>query len=313
MMPEKKRKTGPPSVLALFCCLLWGSAFPCIKIGYRLFHIVSGDTADILLFAGTRFFFGGVLVLLAGSIIHRRPLLPQKKDWPGIFIVGMCQTFLQYSFFYLGLAYTTASRSSILNGCTAFFSLLIAALIFRQEKLTWRKVLGCLIGFAGILVMNLSSMGMPGGQYLLGDVLILGSGIVTSAANSLIRRYSARTDPTLLNGWQFTWGGAALAMVGLAFGGRLSFTASGCYWVLLWLSFLSAMAYTLWSILLSYHPVSRISIFMCATPLFGVAFTALLLGETQEALRLQNLAALVLVCAGVLVLHTEKKRQTDPS
>ena len=57
-------------------------------------------------------------------------------------------------------------------------------------------------------------------------------------------------------------GGAALASVGLALGGRLQFTSAGCYWILLWLALVSAMAYTLWSILLSYHPVSRITIFM---------------------------------------------------
>ena len=302
------QKNGVAALLALMCCFLWGSAFPCIKIGYRLFHIASQATADILLFAGTRFFFGGVLVLIAGSILQRRPLLPKKGDWRAIFPVACCQTFLQYSLFYLGLAYTTASRSSILNGSVAFFSLLITTLIFHQESLTGRKILGCVIGFLGILVMNLGQGAAPGGRYLLGDMLILASGIATAAASSLVKHFSARTDPTLLSGWQFAWGGASLAVVGLLFGGRLHFTSAGCFWILLWLAFVSAMAYTVWSVLLKYHPVSRISVFMCTTPIFGVVLTALLLGETREAFRIQSLAALVLVCLGVYILHRGKEK-----
>lgn len=55
-------------LLAIFCNVLWGSAFPFIKLGYRLFSIDSGNTASIFCFAGVRFMLGSVLVLL-GSIL----------------------------------------------------------------------------------------------------------------------------------------------------------------------------------------------------------------------------------------------------
>ena len=42
-------------LLAIFCNVLWGSAFPFIKLGYRLFSIDSGNTASIFCFAGVRF------------------------------------------------------------------------------------------------------------------------------------------------------------------------------------------------------------------------------------------------------------------
>ena len=51
-------------LLAIFCNVLWGSAFPFIKLGYRLFSIDSGNTASIFCFAGVRFMLGSVLVLL---------------------------------------------------------------------------------------------------------------------------------------------------------------------------------------------------------------------------------------------------------
>lgn len=65
-------------LLALVCCLLWGSAFPCIKIGYGLFGIAADDRASQILFAGLRFTLAGLLAILFGSLFNRRFLKPQN-------------------------------------------------------------------------------------------------------------------------------------------------------------------------------------------------------------------------------------------
>lgn len=67
MKEQWMQKTVVVWFLAMICCLLWGSAFPCIKIGYKMFHIASADASSQLLFAGCRFFLAGVLVLLLGT------------------------------------------------------------------------------------------------------------------------------------------------------------------------------------------------------------------------------------------------------
>ena len=58
---------------AMICCALWGSAFPCIKIGYRLMQIGAGDTASQILYAGCRF-------TLAGILIDLRPVHPENTS-----------------------------------------------------------------------------------------------------------------------------------------------------------------------------------------------------------------------------------------
>ena len=63
-------------LLAAFCCLLWGSAFPAVKIGYGLLSISSADSAEQLIFAGLRFFFAGVVAVLFHSASLRRLRLP---------------------------------------------------------------------------------------------------------------------------------------------------------------------------------------------------------------------------------------------
>lgn len=65
-------------LLATICDLLWGSAFPCIKLGYKFFNISSDDTASQIFFAGLRFTLAGLLVIIFMSFVKRRFLVPQS-------------------------------------------------------------------------------------------------------------------------------------------------------------------------------------------------------------------------------------------
>ena len=119
-MKEEKRtqimqKTAVVWFGALVCCALWGSAFPCIKIGYQMFEIDAADTAAQILFAGYRFTLAGILTVLIGSVLNKGFLIPKKESLEKIFKLSMLQTVLQYFFFYVGLANTTGVKASILS------------------------------------------------------------------------------------------------------------------------------------------------------------------------------------------------------
>ena len=72
------QKTWVLVVTAVFCCLLWGSAFPCIKVGYQLFEIPTGDSMSQILFAGIRFTLAGLMTVLAGSVLQKKMLKAQE-------------------------------------------------------------------------------------------------------------------------------------------------------------------------------------------------------------------------------------------
>ena len=301
--------------LAALCCFLWGSATPAIKIGYQLFSIDCADTSSIIVFAGTRFLLAGILVVLFQSLLRRRFLRPQPKALPAIFALSLTQTAVQYLFFYIGLAHTSGVRGTILSGLGGFLAILAASLLFRYEKLTVAKVLGCTAGFAGIVIMNLS--GQNAGPLL--DVTLLGEGfmvfsqISSALSSSLIKRYSARFDVVMLSGWQFALGGLLLIAAGLAGGGRIPAPSTPLAFVLLlYMALISAVAYTVWGILLQHNPVSRVTIFNFMTPLFGVLLSAVFLGEWQQAFSPRTLIALVLVCLGIYVVNRmpRQKEQT---
>ena len=72
------------------------------------------------------------------------------------------------------------------------------------------------------------------------------------------------------------------------------------------MALISAVAYSVWGILLKYNPVSRVTIFNFLTPLFGVLLSAIFLGEVDQALQLNKLLALILVCVGIYVVNRKK-------
>lgn len=297
-------------LLAMLSCFLWGSAAPVIKTGYQLFSISGSDTASIILFAGLRFFLAGVLVILFQSVVRRRFLRPQKEAVPAVFALSLAQTAVQYLFFYIGLAHTSGVHGTIISGTGGFISILMASLLFHYESLTAAKVVGCAAGFGGILVMNLS--GQTAGS--LFDVSFLGEGFVFfsqisyAVSGILIKKFSARFDVVMLSGWQFAVGGLLLTAVGILSGGHISPQGAPQAWLLLfYLALVSAVAYSVWGMLLQHNPISRVSIYTFLTPLFGVLLSAVLLGEWEQAFSYKTLAALVLVCGGIYVVNRKAK------
>ena len=145
---------------AMICCALWGSAFPCIKLGYAWMNIDASDTASQILYAGCRFTLAGILTILLGSVLNKGLLVPKKQAIPKIVWLSLLQTVIQYLFFYIGLAHTSGVKASIIEGVNVFVAILVAGLIFKQEKVTARKMVGCLVGFAGVVLVNLIGGGM---------------------------------------------------------------------------------------------------------------------------------------------------------
>ena len=294
-------------IVAVLCCLLWGSAFPCIKLGYQLFDIPSGDSSSQILFAGIRFTLAGILVILAGSMMQGKLLKPSKAAIPKVLKLCMFQTVLQYIFFYIGLAHITGVKGSIVNAVNVFFTILVSCLLFRLEKLDKQKLIGCIIGFAGVIIVNL------GGEFdmsftFLGDGFLMISAFAYALSSVLIKIYGKDENPVMLSGYQFTAGGVIMILAGLAMGGRLNAVTFQGMLLLLYMAFISAGAYTLWSLLLKYNPVSKVAVFGFCTPIFGVILSAVILGESTS-FQLKTLIALMFVCVGIIIVNYKKKQE----
>jgi len=285
-------------LLAILCCALWGSAFPAIKSGYALLQVAPTDIASQLLFAGWRFALAGVILLIV-AVGMKKPVLAMSGRQAGqVALLGLTQTAIQYVFFYIGLAHATGVKSSIMNATSVFFSVVLAHFIYADDRLSGRKALGCLIGFLGVVVVNLGGGGEFGFDFtLLGEGFIVIAAFVLAAASIYGKRLSRNLDPMVMTGWQLAIGGLILTVAGMAMGGRIQGLDLTSGALLLYLALLSSVAFAVWSLLLKHNPVGMIAAFNFLIPVFGVSLSAVFLGESM--LRWSYLIALILVCAGI--------------
>ena len=203
-------KTGIVALLACVCCILWGSAIPVIKTGYRLMQVDSADTASQIV-------------------------------------------------------------------------------------------------FAGVVVINLMGNSLDMGFKLTGEGFILIAQLSYGISTVLINLFSRKVSPVVLSGTQFTMGGIVLTLIGVGMGGHLGNVTAGGVAIIFYLAMVSAVAYTLWSVLLAWNDVSKVAIFGFVNPLCSVILSALMLGEVKQAFNIGSLIALILVCTGIYIVNCKKK------
>ena len=283
--------------LATLCCLLWGSAYPAIKIGYRLLAVAPTDIPSQMLFAGWRFALAGALLLVFITLMRKPVLRLDGRQWRQVGLLGLTQTTIQYVFFYIGVAHATGAKSAIMNATGVFFSVALAHFIYADDRLSGRKLLGCLIGFAGVMAVNLGRGPMGVDFSLLGEGFVVIAAFVLAAASIYGKAVSRTLDPMVMTGWQLFIGGLGLLAIGAIGGGALPPFGVQAGALLLYMALLSSAAFAIWSLLLRHNPVGLIAAFNFLIPVFGVALSAVFLGES--VLRWSYLAALILVCVGI--------------
>ena len=291
-------------LLASFCCFLWGSAYPAIKNGYAMFGIAANDIPSKMVFAGYRFAFAGLLLLIFALATRRNIFVMNARSLLSTSLLGLTQTSLQYTFFYIGLAYTTGVKSSIMNATGTFFSVLLAHFIYHNDRLTLNKVVGCLIGFAGVMVVNFRPDLLDFNFTLLGEGFVVIAAFILSAATIYGKKLSQTMDSVVLTGYQLSIGGVALVVLGYATGGTLTGFTLQSTALMGYMVLLSSAAFSLWTVLLKYNRVGLVAVFNFLIPVFGAVLSAIFLSES--ILEWKNVAALLLVCGGIWLVTRER-------
>ena len=270
------------SVFALTAAIAWGWAFPLIKVGFNDFGITPDMTGSKMLFAGIRFAVAGLIVLSVARSSGRSFKTNKMSDWYFIIAFTLMNTTLHYFFFYIGMSHSEGSRAAILNSLSTFLVVLLACACFRSDRLTSRKILGCSVGFSGILALNLG--GAESGQFSwLGDGMIILNALCSALANLMTRRLSRMVDVFVGTGYSLSIGGMLLIISGLYFGGTLpNINMSGILCLML-LICISALGFTLYNKLLSLNPMGKVAIYNSLIPIVGAITSCLCLGEIFHA------------------------------
>lgn len=305
-MKNRINYTGKGTVflLVILCAVLWGSAYPVVKLSYQLFGLAPGDVPTRILLAGCRFTLAGAGLLITSAALGQK-IRPPRQSLGDIGLLSIFQTIVQYSLYYIGLMQTQAAKSAIINQSSNFMVALAAGFFFQEDRLTVRKMVGISIGFFGVIVAN---MGAGGGFHMAGEGLLLISAVSATAGYLISKRAGARCSPMLLTGWQQLIGGVVLLAIGLATGGCPTQISWSALLSLLYLAFVAAAAYSVWTKLLSENEVARISSYKFLVPIFGTLCSGLLLGE--QIWNLPQMLSLILVALGIVILSPKRELKT---
>ena len=296
-----KSKTGC-ILTAMIVCLLWGSLYSFIKIGQPAFGIVSGDIPSIMLFAGFRFVICGAVIVGIACAGQRKFVLPDKISAVPVFLVALITIVIHYSFTYIALSIGQSSKAAILKQI-GFLLLSCFAFLFRKEdKFTINKLIGGVLGFAGVIVVNISDMGF---DFAIGDVLILLASICSVAGNIISKNAYDKCNPVTVTAYSQLFGGIILVAAGLIMGGRLN-PGKSAMGVLIYICMASIIAYVLWNMLVKYNDMSFMSVLKFMEPLFAV-FVALLVFPETESFKSEYIVSLILMIIAVVVINLKRK------
>jgi drug/metabolite transporter (DMT)-like permease len=222
------------------------------------------------------------------------------------FMVGLLFG-LEFACIYFGLLYTDAARSIVFVYLSPFVVTVGAHFFLKGDRLTFLKVLGLLLAFAGIFLVFGGRPKTARSTMLFGDLLEIAAAFFWGATTLYIKKFMAeKVHPINTFLYQLFFSIPILFAVSFILEPKwihsIDLTIVG---VILYQSVIVAfVSYFIWFKLIHNYSVSRLSAFTFLTPIFGVLFGILLLGEEFTN---SLMVGLPLVCAGIFLVNWKKK------
>ena len=297
------------ALLAFTAAFSWGWAFPLVKLGFAEYGITQDMTASKMLFAGLRFGLAGIIILLIAATTGRsfsyKSTAPKGSFSKALFLLlfALMNTTLHYACFYIGLSYSQGARAAILNSMSVFTLVILACIFFKSDKMTYRKMLGCVVGFAGILTLNMGNQ-ESGAFTLLGDGLIILNALCGAFAGLLTRGVNKRIDVFVGTGYSLSVGGFLLIIPSLLMGATLPQITLWGVCILVLLVGISTIGFALYNKLLTCNPIGKVAIWNSLIPVVGALTSCICLHETFYA---KYIWAAGLATMGIYIINKGKK------
>lgn len=288
--------------IAILCCILWGSAFPVLKISYKELSITSIDKPELLALGGLRFFIAAILLVVFTKFVIKQSLNIGKKNIMKLIALGFFQTAFYYYLFYNGVANTTGTKGAIIGTLETFFTVILAHFVYANDRINLNKSIGIITGFIGILLANVGK-DFGSSVSFLGEGLLALSCLMGAISSIMVKEFAKNIHPFVITSYQMLFGALMMMGVGYGQGASLSFNAiSGS--LLIYSALLSAIAFSLWFTLLKYNNAGEISLYRFLIPISGAILSAIFVGESFT---IYTLLALILVVSGIIAVNLRKK------
>jgi drug/metabolite transporter (DMT)-like permease len=287
---------------AIIACLLWSTVYAGIKIGLQY------DTP--LHFAGIRFIISGLMILpfTVRPGIYFRMI---REHWKIVVWVILLQILINYILFYLGMDLVPGSLGAVIVGSQPLFTALIASMMHEEDPLTKRKMITIALGIVGVILISAGrqALKLASAIELLGVFLILGANIATATSNVMVSLKSKGMNPLVLSSASFLIGGIIISLISIPFEAAPQAKMPSEYWLtLIWLSFVSAFAFSLWFKLLQRPSVkvSELNLWKFIIPVAGAILSWILVpGEKPEWL---TIAGMVIITSSLIGFYKNNNK-----
>lgn len=279
--------------MMLFICLIWGFNFVIMKLG--------NDAFPPVMFAAYRFLLGAIV--LFGFTYFKKIPLPGKRELKWYILCGILQTTYFNIAIQISLNYLSAGLTSVLTYSMPLFLSLIAHYFIPGERLTASKTGGILIGIIGLYV----AMDIHLGESIWAPILALSSAVTWALSSFIFKKKLQGCNSIQFTTWQMGAGAIGLFLYSFSFEHGASHWSLKAVVYLLYSGILaSALAFVLWSNILSKVEASKASVSLLIVPVVGTLSGFLFL---KEDLRPITLIGIILVLSGVwLVNHAGAAR-----
>lgn len=275
--------------------LIWGSSFLFIKLGV--------NEMPPAFVAGGRLASGLLFLLFALRVQHLG--LPRRDLLGKLLVVAFFNNTVPWILIPWGEQHISSALASVLNATMPLFTVLVAHIATRDDRLTWLKLAGIVLGFAGVVALIGGDLRDITGNSALGDLAVLVASVSYGLGAVYARQNLRGEDHTVLATGQL---GLALVLTSplmlLSLGDLHAIPSLTAIAAVVALGVLgSGLAYTIYYWLIERASASQVSVVSYLLPVTGVLWGAALLSEPIGA---NTVAGLILICAGIFLVNKGK-------
>lgn len=294
--PQNKDFSFLAASFTVFICMLFGANAVAIKI--------SLEGIGVFTTAGIRFAIASVAIFLWAKITGRSFKI-NKDQILQLLVISIVFT-IQLSLFYLGLSKSNASRGTLLVNFQPFFTLFLAHFFIPGDRITKRKIMGILLGFAGVAFVFLEKKGVTS-DFEVGDVMILAAAFLWSCNAVYTKRIISAYKPFQIALFPMIFSVPFFFLEGVLWDHHMiTFIDSKIIGAMVYQSLVTAsFGFVVWNSLLQRYGAVALHSFIFIMPITGVLLGGLILGEP---LTVNILIAMLLIVAGILMTHIKQKK-----
>jgi drug/metabolite transporter (DMT)-like permease len=282
--------------------LLWGTSFMWIKIAVA-------DVSPLVL-VGFRTLIAS---LGLGAIVYfYRKEMPRWSDLRGriwdFVIIALCNIAIPWALISWGEQYVDSGIASILNSTMPLFTIIIAPLMIKEERITLFKVIGLIVGFLGVILLALPNVQSGWSSGLIGMAACQLAAIFYAFTAVYARKKTAGIPPQMQSLLQLSIGTLLVWIAIFATEGIPAMPTHALTWVaFVWLGLLgSCIAYIFYFYLLHRIGPTRVSTTTYITPMVAVLLGITFLGEP---LYWQSMVGAGLILSGIFIINQRDKKK----